>query len=98
MTEVHTKWIHPKMIEILGISGGDVTGNPFVKAELREQPEGSGQTLFTMEPLPVDGLEDGRINLPDLGHCASFSAACVTPRYRTLRTAGYPRLIDTLRA
>jgi hypothetical protein len=60
LAEVHAEWIHPEMIEPLGIARGDVAGDAFIKAEAREEAKGGGEALFAMAALFGGSGKDGR--------------------------------------
>src|ERR1700733_6608095 len=51
LPEVHAERVDPKMIELFGIAGGDVSRDTFIESETREQPEGGGQHSFAVEPF-----------------------------------------------
>ena len=45
------------MVEALGIPCRDVTGDPLVEAEPREETERGGQALLAVQPFVLDGIE-----------------------------------------
>ena len=51
LAKVHAERIDPEMIETLGVAGGNVSGDAFIKSEAREQAEGAGQALFAVLAL-----------------------------------------------
>ena len=52
--EVLAQAIHPEAVGVLGITGGDVAGHPFVEAVLGEDAEGGGEPLLAVQALVLD--------------------------------------------
>jgi hypothetical protein len=48
MSEVSAERIHPETIGALRIARGEVTGDPLIEAEAREQPISGGQALLSV--------------------------------------------------
>jgi len=46
---VHAERIDPEMIEVLGVTGGDVPRDAFIESEAREQAEGGGEALLAVQ-------------------------------------------------
>jgi len=53
------KRIHPEVIGILRIAGGDVPGHPFPEPQLPEDPQRPGQPLLAMQPF-LGGTAEAR--------------------------------------
>jgi len=51
LAEMHAERIDPERVGKLGVARGDVSGDPLVEAEFREQSEARRQFLLAMQPL-----------------------------------------------
>src|SRR4029077_10035145 len=51
LSEVHSERVDPEMIELFGVTRGDMSRDAFVEPKTREKPEGSGEHSFAMQPL-----------------------------------------------
>jgi len=60
LAEVHAEGVHPEVIEPLGIAGGDVAGDAFIKAVAREEAKSGSEALFAVAALFGGTGKDGR--------------------------------------
>jgi hypothetical protein len=57
--EAHPEWVDPEVVGALGVSYGDVTGEPLVEPEVSEQSERGGEALLAVPALVLHVVERG---------------------------------------
>src|SRR5579859_851028 len=60
LAEMHTKRIHPEMIQPFGVARGDVPRHAFIESTAREQAERTRKFFFPVTPLLGEGGENRR--------------------------------------
>ena len=57
VAEAHAEGVHPEVVQVLGVTGGDVAGDALFEAELAEEPEPGREALLAVQALFFDALE-----------------------------------------
>ena len=60
LAEADAERVHPEVVVVLRVAGGDVARHPLVEPELGEETEPGGQPLLAVQALLVDRGEIGQ--------------------------------------
>ena len=79
VAEAHAERVHPEVVEVLGVTRGDVAGDPLLEAELAEEPEPGREALLAVQTLFLDGFELRQVPAGLVGHGQTASLVCLCP-------------------